>query len=43
LKIHHVLLMIWIVVVVLWLFEQLRQNNERLRKKKYAGSRKPSA
>jgi len=34
LKIHHVLLMLWIIVFVLWLYEQLRKSNERLRKKK---------
>jgi len=29
LKIYHVLLMIWILVVVLWLFEQLRDKRKK--------------
>jgi len=28
LKIHHLLLLAWIIVVVLWLFEQLRDKKK---------------
>jgi len=29
LKIHHLLLLAWIIVVVLWLFEQLRDKKKK--------------